>query len=135
MKDIFEHINQTRCFIMLKFNLTHIFEARGIKQPYSFLKDIGLSHTVAHRLVRGDTRTMNLDHMGKICEALCCTPNDLVALDAEAANIPEDHPMHQLTRDEEAVNLLEELKSVPLDKLDEIQEQIRNMKQSSDAKS
>ena len=113
---------------MLKFSLSHIFKARGIKRPYSFLRNLGLSHSVAHRLAHDDVKTMTLDHVGKLCQALHCTPNDLLEWSTEGTHVSSDHPLSNLVRSSQAINLVEELKQIPLDRLGELQEQIKNLK-------
>ncbi len=111
---------------MLKYNFTRIFEARGISRPNSFLVKAGCSYNYAYRIANNKIRTLNLDELKRLCELFQCTPNDLLEWipGPEESNI-EKHPLYPLKRDKPPINIGQILKSVPLDKLSDIENLIK----------
>ena len=107
---------------MLSYNLKAIFKARQIERPYSFLVKAGISPNSATRILNGDTKIIRLDHIEKICELLCCDPNDLFVYQPKA-NYPlrDNHPLLKLKPKEQELAWLEELKNMPLSSLKDIQ--------------
>ncbi len=64
---------------MLKYNLAHIFQQKGITSPVSFLIQAGISKASASRFASGRFENIPLASLEKICLAFKCTPNDLLA--------------------------------------------------------
>jgi DNA-binding Xre family transcriptional regulator len=112
---------------MLKLNIHYIATLRGYNKAYAFLMSLGISHNIAQRLAAGDTKKIPLDHLEKICIALRCTPNDLLDWQADNQAVDADHPLHALNRDTARLKNLEKLKSLPLDKLERLNELIGEM--------
>ncbi len=108
--------------IMLNYNFTRIFEARGIARPYNFLVKAGYSANFATRVANNKLRKLNLDEVERFCVLLKCTPNDLLEWvpGADDGN-DEKHPLLALKRDKPAVNISQMLKSVSLEKLADIE--------------
>lgn len=104
---------------MLTFNLSTIFSARGVQNEYSLIRKLGIGHMAAHNLVNGKVRSVRLDHIEKICVALHSTPNDLLEWTPEDQAVKEDHPLFGLMR-KERLDLLSEIRDLPLDKLKEL---------------
>lgn len=113
---------------MLVFDLDPICKLRGIKQNYTFLKKLGLTHMMAERLSVGATRTIKADHVEAICLALKCTPDALFAWKPDADTPVVDQPLMALVRKEEPVDVLAELRNLPMDKVEEVMTYLREMK-------
>jgi DNA-binding Xre family transcriptional regulator len=106
---------------MLYFNLHAIFNARQIERPYSFLVKIGIAPHTATRILNSDMQVLRLNHVEMICKALYCEPNDLLAFKQESSNpLPESHPLLKLLPSNEDTNWQEQLKTMPLAKLNKI---------------
>lgn len=112
---------------MLTYNLSPLLKARGIKNGYTFLKKIGLTHITAQKINAGQHRSMRLDHIEKICLGLHCTPNDMLLWVPGDQPVDHDHPLHELVEQED-LDLLSEIKDLPLDKLDELKQKLNEWK-------
>ena len=112
---------------MLKLDVPQLFRARGIARPFTFLRRLGLSNKVAHRILHSETKSINLNHVFKICAALQCTPNDLLRLESDS--LPETHPLRKLRQSDFEVDLLREINGLPLEKLGELKEAIDRLKE------
>ncbi len=107
---------------MLKLNLSYIFQIRGIKNHYGFIKQLGLSHDVSHRLAQGQTLGVKMRHLEALCLALHCTPNDLMEFDDSDSRISSEHPLQALKRDAATMETMEKLRKLPLSKIKKLQE-------------
>jgi DNA-binding Xre family transcriptional regulator len=106
---------------MLYLNLQHIFKIRQIERPYTFLVKIGIAPHTATKILSSNVYIMRLNHIEMICRALYCEPNDLLAFKQETNNpLPESHPLLNLLPSEENNNWQEQLKTMPLSKLNKI---------------
>ena len=65
---------------MIKLNVRQILEQQG-KTPYWLAKETGISNNNIANICNGDTKSIRLDTMEKICKALNCTPNDIIESD------------------------------------------------------
>jgi DNA-binding Xre family transcriptional regulator len=64
---------------MLQFKVNEILRATGKMNPASWLvKFCGLKRGKAQNIVNNTQDTINLKDLSKLCEALQCTPNDLL---------------------------------------------------------
>lgn len=82
---------------MLTFNLTPFFRMRGVSQPRQFLIGLGINHVTARKLLKGEMTSLRLEHIEKICEALRCTPNDLLEWEPNKSSpLDKEHPLHGL---------------------------------------
>ena len=108
---------------MLQINLSRIFKARGIDQPYKFLVQNGFVPFTAHKYKNGKVEHIRLDHIEKLCVILNCTPNDL--LEWRPDDLLDDTPNHPLqkirTRDKKP-DLSKLLSKYSLEKLEEIEQ-------------
>ncbi len=108
---------------MLYFNLRPIFVARQIEKPYSFLVKIGIAPNTAHKILNNSSYVMRLDNLERICRALYCEPNDLLAFKPDHNNpLPKSHPLNNLIPKEVNNDWQQQLKTLPLSKLKEITE-------------
>ena len=106
---------------MLTWNLKPIFKARGIERPYTFLVKAGISRHSATSILTNDVFFMRLRHLERLCEVLNCTPHDLLLWTPNPNRpLPQDHQLHKLRSQATAFDLSETLKTLPLEKLNEI---------------
>ncbi len=61
----------------LKVNIRQIAESRGINNPYQLQKKVNLSPSNAAKLFKNNIVQISVITLGKLCEVLDCTPNDL----------------------------------------------------------
>ena len=111
---------------MLTFNFSRIFKARGIDKPFSYLVKLGYSDNFATRIVNNRMQRLNLTDVEKLCELFQCTPNDLLEWIPENKDKTNDkHPLITIKRSDKVVQLTQILNSVPLDRLNEIENMIK----------
>ncbi len=60
-----------------KINIRQVAESRGVKNAYQLQKKAGLSPSNAVKLYNNNIVQISIVTLGKLCEALDCTPNDL----------------------------------------------------------
>ncbi|UXP34040.1 helix-turn-helix transcriptional regulator [Reichenbachiella agarivorans] len=112
---------------MLKLNLEYIFRIRAIKNPYGFIKKLGFSHDVCHRLAHGQTLGVKMNQLEALCLALHCTPNDLMEFKDLDNKVSSDHPMNALIRDSATLDSMDKLRKLPLDKIELLQKMMENL--------
>lgn len=66
----------------MKLNVKQILEKQG-KTPYWLSKVTGISNNNISNICNGDTKSIRLDTIEKICQALNCTPNDIFTNDTK----------------------------------------------------
>lgn len=114
---------------MLKLNAKPIFAARGIVKPNAFLRSNGFTANTASDIVVGKVKVLNLKRLEVLCLLLNCTPHDLLEW-APDANITETKKfeLSNLIKEKKVVVLSEELRGLPLNKIDEIHRFIEEKK-------
>ena len=115
---------------MLRINLNPILRTRGIRDGYRFLKTLGVSHSASYRMMSSQVKSITFSNVQKICEGLHCTPNDLLEWVPDEKTLSDTHPLNELIRSDQLLNLMEELRNIPLHKLEKLQEQIKELKSS-----
>lgn len=106
---------------MLSFNLISVMKARQIERPYTYLVKAGITPHSAHKLLHSNTRIVRLDHIEKLCEILHCLPNDLIQFTPNSAQQQQpNHPLNNLIKKETSFNWQNSLKTMPLEKLNEL---------------
>ncbi|UXP32678.1 helix-turn-helix transcriptional regulator [Reichenbachiella agarivorans] len=112
---------------MLTLHVSRLLHIRGIQKPYNFLRNLGLSHNVAHRMLSDKAVGIKLYQLQKLCLALHCTPNDLMAWDSTQTSLSADHPIMELVRPAEDSLTVGELRQLPLAKLNQIKQLLKDM--------
>lgn len=116
---------------MLKIDLVHTFAVRGVKNPFTVLRKLGISHGKAWNLLSGKTASIHSKHLEAICEHLNCTPNDLYSWRPDREGVDAaTHPLRGLIRDDNAAELGRILEEIPLDKLNEARDLLASLKNS-----
>jgi len=107
---------------MIIYNLGRIYRARGIGDPSSFLRKNGISNGSAWKLSKNKVEGLQSALLGKLCEVLYCTPNDLVEwIPDRNSNFPSDHPIQSL-RNRDEVDMTGMLKSFPIEKMNKVRQ-------------
>ena len=68
--------------LYMKLNVKQILEKQG-KTPYWLSKVTGISNNNISNICNGETKSIRLDTIEKICQALNCTPNDIFTNDTK----------------------------------------------------
>lgn len=107
---------------MLNYNFDRIFKARGIERPFTYLRKAGFSDNFATRVRNNRVKRLNLEVMERLCIALHCTPNDLMEwIPDNRQTVGKDHPINSIKKSEKVADITKTLNSVPLGKLEEIE--------------
>jgi DNA-binding Xre family transcriptional regulator len=76
--------------LVVRWNLRQVMATRGLFQtsdlvPLLAERDVHLSRQYVHKLVTTAPQRVNTDLLAALCDALDCTPNDLLGLEVEEA--------------------------------------------------
>jgi DNA-binding Xre family transcriptional regulator len=119
---------------MLKLGLQSVFKARGIENPFTFLRKAGISYHSATAIINNQYNAIRFDHMTIICDKLNCTPNDLFTYVPTAnENLSPEHPLNSLKKENKPADLAGILRTIPLNQLAEIADIINNRRNKKDA--
>ena len=111
--------------IMLSLNLSRIFKARSISQPYKFLVMNGFVPFIAHKYKNSKVTQIRVDHIEKLCIALNCTPNDLFEwFPDNLLDNRDDHPLHHIRQRDKKIDINKLLSKLSLQKLEEVEKLI-----------
>lgn len=114
---------------MLKYNFTRILKAKAIDRPYSFLRKAGFSENFSSKVKNNRINRLNLDILERLCVCLGCTPNDLMEWKPDSHSaLAQNHPLNTLRRDEKILDLTAIINSLPLSKLEEIEQLLKEDK-------
>jgi DNA-binding Xre family transcriptional regulator len=74
--------------LIVRWNLRQVMATRGLFQTSDLLpllaeRDVHLSRQYVHKLVTTAPQRINTDLLAALCDALDCTPNDLLGLEVE----------------------------------------------------
>ena len=111
---------------MLNYNFSRVIKARGIENPSIFLQKQGFSQNFALNIINGNTRSLRLSSLEKLCIILKCTPNDVMEwVPDDESNVEENHPLNKIKKNDKVLNILKTLNSIPLDELEKIDKIIK----------
>jgi DNA-binding Xre family transcriptional regulator len=114
---------------MLKFNFKPMFDARGIDKPVGYLRKLGVSPYTASYIKHNKVKTLSLDVVERICLWLNCTPHDLLEWVPDAkVTKPEKYELNKLRREKQIMVVAEELRELPLEKLERVHRFIEETK-------
>ena len=113
---------------MLEFSIQKVCKARGIEKSYKFLIKNGFLPATATKLSKGNVEYLRLEYIERICALLNCSPNDLFEWTPD--NLDDNHQNHPLfsIRKSEKIDLVETIKTLPMNKLKEIEVLISSIK-------
>ena len=66
----------------IRMALNDLLQERG-RSLYWLAKQMGTDYTTMHRFKSGKAGGVTFEMLGRICEALECTPDDLLVIDEE----------------------------------------------------
>lgn len=119
---------------MLTFNLKQILLAKGINEPYKWLRSKKISHGVAHRLLTNKAKSIQHKHLQVICEQAYCTPNDLFTWEPTGVfKEMKTHPLYTLDTNP-AVDITPILKSLTKYEMQQMQIKMMELLKERDAK-
>ncbi|HVE57978.1 MAG TPA: helix-turn-helix transcriptional regulator [Pyrinomonadaceae bacterium] len=113
---------------MLYLNVKRMMRLRGIDQHYHLMLKLGFVPSTARAFLSGEITLIKLEQIEKLCVALNCTPNDLLAWQPDASQaVSETHSMNNLKRsaDKDLPKLLSE---IPSDKFEQILDILQDLK-------
>lgn len=111
---------------MLQYNFDRIFKARGIEKRFTYLHRSGFSENFAAKISKNRVIKIRLQDMEKLCILLRCTPNDFFEWIPTSENdVEKDHPINDIRKPEKIVDITKTLNSVPINKLEKIEQLIR----------
>lgn len=114
---------------MLKLSAAPIFAARSIDKPNAFLRNNGFTANTASDVVTGKVKVLNLKRLEELCLMLNCCPHDLLEWVPDAnVSEPKKFELNALIKEQKVVVLSEELRGLPLSKLNEIHRFIEEKK-------
>lgn len=114
---------------MLYFNVKRVLKLRGIENPYKFLTQNGFVSQTATNLANNQIGHIKPEQMEKLCLLLHCTPNDLFEWQPEANAVhAETHPLKNLVRETPSPHISELVKDLPVGKMAELEQLIKNLK-------
>ncbi|MEY5068838.1 MAG: hypothetical protein RLZ47_700 [Bacteroidota bacterium] len=115
---------------MLKLNLKHLFNERGITQPYTYLQKHGIPRHTARRILNGEHTHLHFHYIELLCEAFICTPNDLFEyIPAQQDTLAANHPLNNLKKEALDFSWLQSTANMPLQELHQL---IRKVKEEID---
>jgi len=114
----------------LFLNIEHVCAIRNIHQPFTFLRKHGFTHNTASQLANNEVKQINIAYIEKLCLIFNCTPNDLFDYSTPTdIQQTKNNPLIAIVKTQQPVNFNELVRDMPLDKLKEIEEEIRKRKE------
>ena len=111
---------------MIAYNFDRIFKARGIDKPFAYLKRAGFSDSLSSKLKNNKVSRLNLTTIERLCVLLWCTPNDFMEWTPDKnSDADSKHPINKIKKHDKIIDITKALSSVPLEKLNEIEEIIK----------
>lgn len=111
---------------MIVYRFDRLFKARGIERPFTFLQQAGFSMNFASKIKNNRVSRLNMKQMEKLCLLLKCTPNDMMAwIPDKNAPYDDDVPLAALRMSETEIDMVKTINSIPLGKLERIEQLIR----------
>jgi len=116
---------------MLRFNVMRVMSLRGINKPWVFMVKNGFIRSTANNFYNGNVREIKVEHIEKLCLLLNCTPSDLFEWEtgADSPALTENQALNSLVREKSAPTITEIVKDLPIEKMEEIGELLKQMKE------
>ena len=111
---------------MLKWNFKKMFRMRGIDNPFTYLRKLGLSHDVAYRIANDKCDKISMKHLAILCTALNCTPDDLIEWHpAGKEKTDARKAVHALIPGKEGADAAELLRGIPAKQMKELAKMLK----------
>lgn len=112
---------------MLKYNFTRVFRAKAIERPFTFLRKNGFSDKFATKIKNNRIKRIDLNELERLCIVLKCTPNNFLEWTPDSSiQIEDNHPLNDLRKYDNEVDMVKTLNSLPFSKLKEIDKLIKS---------
>ena len=112
---------------MFIFQIREHLLQRGIKPTVTAFMRMGIAQRSAYNLLNGKAKSISLDHLGKICFYLNCTPKELLRYDiAKDDQSVNTHPLKEWTKRPTAFPL-QEFQDMNPDQIEASQAAIRRI--------
>jgi DNA-binding Xre family transcriptional regulator len=123
------HHHKNQIIAMLIYNFERILKARGIDKPFSFFVNAGFSDNFATKAKKNQVKLLRMRTLEKVCLLLNCTPNDLYDwIPDKDQQVDKDHMMNDIRKkDDKVIDITKALHSIPLKKLDKLEELIHQV--------
>ena len=110
---------------MLQLDLYRVFEDKGIENPNRFLRKNGFTPHTASRLLNNNVQSISFKHLEQLCLLLNCSVEDLFDWKPEKQTEKnKDLVLHKLLRGQRKGNITTKLKTLPLEKLNDVRKYI-----------
>ncbi len=118
---------------MLLLNIYRVCQDKGIENPHKFLRKNGFTPHTTSRILTSKVKSINFGHLEQLCLLLNCTPDTLFNWKYnDTTGIYKKHELNKLRHDENKGNILEKLKQLPSDKIEQIRNFIDNIAQEEE---
>jgi len=116
---------------MLKLNLSRILKIKGIDKPFSHYMSLGYSRGTASKMSQNAIITFTPEKLERYCIEFNCTPNDLFEYKPSTKNpLPQNHPLMALKREEKTAEINALLHNLPMEKIQELANLIKQENQN-----
>ena len=114
---------------MLIFNPKRILMLRGVDKMFNYLHNSGFIRSTATYLLNGTASHLKIEHLGKLCVLLNCTPNDLFEWRPDSKNVlPAGHALNSIIKSEQKINNIKDLlQDIPPAKLSEVENLLKGL--------
>lgn len=86
---------------MLNLDVNPILNLKGIQRKYTYLRQNGFSNHKIRYFLNGNSSSVKLNDIEKLCTILGCTPNDLFDLKLNSdEDLPAEHPLRSIAKEE-----------------------------------
>lgn len=115
---------------MLEFNIRRVLAIRKIERALDFMTKNGFTRASAVNIYSFRVTNIKVKNLEKLCLALNCTPNDFFQWrDHEGeAPLPKNHALNAVRRNEKLLGINKLMEEIPLEKLDNIEEYLRELR-------
>jgi len=114
---------------MLQLNLRKLFDAKGVRAPFTWLVKQGIARNTAADLLNGKAYRLRIDHLTLICRGLRCTPDDVFSYaDDSRARTDERHPLQQLKANATLPDIGSQLNGLSVEQIKLLEEKVREMR-------
>jgi len=114
---------------MLRFNAMRVMRLRGIENPWSFMVRNGFHRSTANNFFNGKVLQIKVEHLEKLCLLLNCVPGDLFEWKADSnRTISENHALNAINRADAPPPIVQIIKDVPLEKLEQLNRELLDRK-------
>ena len=115
---------------MITFNLPRLLKIKGVTRPFSYFMSIGYSRGSASKMSQNTEQGFTLTKLERYCIDFNCTPNDLFDFHPNPKqNLPPDHALYQLNREDNTEEINTLLHELPIEKIRELAQLVKKEKQ------